>query len=72
MFRRILTSHSGLHIPPETFVLGACIRKFRQHGRRMNWPDLVSLIMAEFEFHPEFHTFETWLGPLVEQLKEAP
>ncbi len=71
LFRRTLTSHSQLHIPPETFVLGACIQKFRKLGRKLSWPDLVSLVMAEFEFHPEFHTFETWLGPLVDRLKGA-
>jgi len=71
LFRRILTSHSQLHIPPETFVIGACIRKFKRYSRRMSWDDLVSLMMAEFEFHPEFHTFEIWLGPLVNRLRNA-
>jgi glycosyltransferase involved in cell wall biosynthesis len=71
LFRRVLTSHSQLHIPPETFVLGSCIRKFRRYHRKLTWPDLVSLMMAEFEFHPEFHTFETWLGPLVNRLQDC-
>lgn len=71
LFRRVLTSHSQLHIPPETFVLGACIQKFQKYGSRLTWPDLVSLMLAEFEFHPEFHTFETWLGPLANRLYEC-
>ena len=38
----------------------------------MNWPDLVNFVLAEFEFHPEWHTFDAWLGPLAEQLKNIP
>ena len=72
LFRRILTSHSQLHIPPETFVLGAVIEKWRKRGRKLAWTDLVALTLAEFEFHPEFHTFETWLGPLAAALQAAP
>jgi len=71
LFRRILTSHSQLYIPPETFVLWSVIRRFRRYGRHMTWPDLVDLVMADFEFHPEFHTFESWLGPLVVRLRGA-
>ncbi len=71
LLRRILTSHSKLHIPPETFVLGQCIRKYKSLGRRLNWPDLVSLVMSQFEFHPEFHTFEMDLAPLVQRLKHV-
>ncbi len=71
LLRRILTAHSQLHLPPETFVLGQCIKKFRKQGRRLNWPDLVSMIMAEFEFHPEFDLFEMNLVPLVQRLQHA-
>jgi hypothetical protein len=71
LFRRILTAHSQLHIPPETFVLGAVIASFKRWGRRLTWPEVVAMVMAEFEFHPEFHTFELWLGPLVNRLKET-
>lgn len=70
LFRRILTSHSALHIPPETFVLGQCIKKFRRYGKCMPWPDLVSVILAEFEFHPEYHTIDVRLAPLIEQLRD--
>ena len=71
LFRRILTAHSELHIPPETFVLGECIRKFKRYGRWLDWPDAVSLIMGLFAFHPEFHTFEMSLEPLVDRLTRA-
>jgi len=72
LFRRILTSHSKLYIPPETFVLGECIQKFQHFGKRMNWPDLVHFVFSLFEFHGEFHTFDVWLGPLVNRLLDLP
>ncbi len=68
LFRRILTSHSGLHIPPETFAMGQCIRKWQRYSSKLAWPDLVHLTLAEYELHPEFHTMETWLGPLADRL----
>ncbi|HED65575.1 MAG TPA: glycosyltransferase [Planctomycetes bacterium] len=71
LFRRILTSHSQLHVPPESFVLGACIRKYRAMGSKMNWPDLVSFVFAQFQFHPEFHLFEMDLEPLVTRLSQV-
>ncbi len=71
LLRRILTSHLDLYIPPETFVLGDCINKFKVYGRKMNWPDLVHFVLSQFEFHPEFHTFNVWLGPLANKLQTA-
>ncbi len=72
LFRRILTAHSKIYIPPETFVLGACIQKFKRFGSKMSWPDLVHFTFSQFEFHPEFHTFDVWLGPLVNRLLNLP
>jgi len=72
LLRRLLTAHSGVHIPPETFVLGDCIDKWKRHGKHLNWPDLVRLILAQFEFHPEFETFEIKLEPLVNRLAHVP
>jgi GT2 family glycosyltransferase len=72
LFRRLLTSHSDLHVPPETFVLGECIDKYRQYRRRMSWADLVHMILSQFEFHNEYHTIDVWLGPLANFLTNAP
>jgi len=72
LFRRILTSHSALHVPPETFVLGECIEKFRRYSRRLSWPDLVQLMLAQFELHHEYHTIDVWLGPLATRLVNTP
>ncbi len=72
LFRRILASHSELYIPPETFVLGEAILKFQRYRTRMSWPDLVHFVLSLFEFHPEFYTFDLWLGPAVNQMIHAP
>jgi glycosyltransferase involved in cell wall biosynthesis len=72
LLRRVLTAHSELHIPPETFVLGELIRGFRRWGRGLTWSELVSLVLSRFELHPEFHTFDLWLGPLAARLASVP
>lgn len=72
LLRRVLTAHSELHIPPETFALGDVVRGFRRWGRGLEWDELVSLVLSRFEFHSEFHTFDTWLGPLVPRLASVP
>jgi len=71
LLRRILYAHPDVHIPPETFVLGDTVRLFRQY-RNMNWPNLVYFVLAQFEFYPEFETFEVSLRPLAQQLLHAP
>ena len=72
LFRRILTAHSALHIPPETFVLGEVLESFRRYGRNLCWPDLISWTLSRFVFHPEWHTFDMELGPLVRRLSDLP
>ncbi len=72
LFRRILTAHSQLHIPPENFALVSSIQKFKQYCKTMVWEDLVHLILSLFEFHHEFYTFKISLRPLVHRLIETP
>jgi hypothetical protein len=38
----------------------------------MSWPDLVSWTLSRFVFHPEWHTFDMELGPLVRRLSDLP
>jgi len=64
-------SHPEVHIPPETFVLGDCIEAYKRF-RSKRWKDLVYLVMAQFEFHHEFYTFDLRLRPLVKRLLHAP
>lgn len=72
LFRRILTAHSELHIPPETFVLGSVLEDFPRVARHSSWPDLVQWVLGRFAFHAEWHTFDAELGPLARRLAEVP
>lgn len=71
LLRRILDSHPDLHIPPETYVLGQTIRVFRRN-RHLPWRDLVYLTLSQFQYHPEFETFDIELRPLAESLLSVP
>jgi protein-tyrosine sulfotransferase len=71
LLRRMLNNHSMLGIPPETYVLGEVIKRYRQN-RSLEWGDLVDLILSTFAFHPEFDTFDMSLQPLVQELQGAP
>jgi hypothetical protein len=71
LLRRLLNNHSALTIPPETYVLGKVIKRFRQNSG-MRWADLVEYIFSAFEFHPEFKTFGFSLRTLVNELKNSP
>ncbi|UCD38034.1 MAG: sulfotransferase [Fidelibacterota bacterium] len=71
LLRRILTSHQELHIPPESYVLAPVIRQYRQL-RNAQWQALVHLVLARFEYHPEFTHFGITLRSLVEELERLP
>lgn len=71
LLRRILYSHPDIYIPPETYVLGRSIKLFRQN-RHLSWAETVHTILAQFEFHQEFETFNISLRPLVNSLVEVP
>ncbi|MFQ5494694.1 MAG: sulfotransferase, partial [Phycisphaerae bacterium] len=71
LVRRILTTNDQLHIPPETYVLAQVIRAFRRH-RAQPWHHLVLLVLALFEFNPEFDRFGVSLRPLFKELRDAP
>lgn len=72
LLRRILTAHSALHVPPETFVLGELVERFPRLARHMSWPDLVAWTYALPAFHAEWHTFGADLGPLVRRMTRLP
>jgi hypothetical protein len=71
LLRRILYAHPSLHIPPETYVLGRTIRLFQRYCR-LPWRDLVFLILAQFQFHEQFFTFNMELGTLALKLLDIP
>lgn len=70
LLRRMLNNHSSIGIPPETYVLGPVIKRYRQH-RGMKWEALVEFVLSAFECHPEFETFNISLQPLVKELKSC-
>lgn len=57
LLRRLLSNHSALYIPPETYVLGRSIRQCLRYPQ-LSWADLTGLIYSNFEFHPEYGTFK--------------
>jgi hypothetical protein len=71
LLRRILQSHPDIHIPPETYVLGDVINGFKNNAN-LYWNDLVGLMLAKFQFHPEFETFGIDLRPLLDELIDSP
>ncbi len=71
LLRRFLMALPGVSIPPETYVLGSCIKLFRAN-RHLPWEVLVELTLARFEFHFEFYTMNIpTLQPLALQLKRV-
>jgi len=65
--RALLVGHSAIAIPPESYVLGGVALQW-DRVNYLDWGDLVRLVVAEFEGHPEFHTWEVDLGPVTEAL----
>lgn len=72
--RAILQSHPVISIPPETYVLGACIKEYLRY-RRLPWNVLVRMIMARFDYQRGdngAHDIGIRLGDLYEPLARAP
>ncbi|WP_197046710.1 sulfotransferase family protein [Oceanobacillus salinisoli] len=67
LLRAILTSHSDISIPPESYVLGSMVRKY-QSLNFLNWEELVKVIIGELEAHPQFSTWEISLDPIYKRL----
>jgi hypothetical protein len=68
LLRAILQTHPEVHIPPETYVLGRVIKNYKRYSR-LPWRVLLIIILAEFEYHPEFGTFGISLRKLYHKLK---
>lgn len=71
LLRRMLVASGQVHIPPETYVLSQVIEHYRRNAY-LDWPTLVNQCMALFELHPEFHTFQITLRPLLPALHALP
>jgi hypothetical protein len=57
LVRRLLMERSDIFIPPESYVLPGAITNLLGAGA-LRWPEKVELFLAQFEYHPEFETFE--------------
>jgi len=71
LLRAILETHPEVHIPPETYVIGKVINDYIRYSR-LPWSILLKIILAEFEYYPEFATFGISLRELYNKLKETP
>ncbi len=71
LLRRILVAHPDIHIPPENHALKSAISVFRRNSV-ISWPQLVRLVLAQFEFNPTFYKFNIDLRPLDTRLVSAP
>ncbi|WP_172379443.1 sulfotransferase family protein [Vibrio sp. Vb339] len=72
LLRRILNQHSEVAIPPETYVLGVASM---QHTAmpHVGWHTMVTTILGNFQFHPDFYTFKiSNLNELHQSLKCLP
>jgi len=70
LLRAILETHPELHIPPETYVIGKVINDYKKYSR-LPWRILLKIILAEFEYYPEFSTFGISLRKLFNDLQES-
>lgn len=70
LLRAILETHPEVHIPPETYVIGKVINDYIRYSR-LPWSILLKVILAEFEYYPEFATFGISLRELYNKLKET-
>jgi len=71
LLRRILCANPGVHIPPETYVLGRVIGMYAEHDT-LRWRHLVYLVLGSFEFHRQFDEFECTLRPAAQKLLDLP
>ncbi|NQY97378.1 MAG: sulfotransferase [Henriciella sp.] len=65
--RRVLMASEQIYIPPETYVIGEILSRWRKWGR-LDWRERVWLFCAYFERHPHFEDLEIEsLNPFSEQ-----
>lgn len=72
LLRKIINNHSKIFIPPETYVMGESIKLYKEN-KNMEWTNLVKLIYSQYQFHPEFDTFNLKsLNSLVQNMASLP
>jgi protein-tyrosine sulfotransferase len=71
LLRRMLMAHPSVHIPPETYVPPQAIQRYSSQANA-NWNTLADLVLATFEYHPEFDKFNISLRELSHRQKTIP
>ncbi len=71
LLRRILNNSPGVHIPPETYVLGRVIKLYERNSHQP-WPILTQLVLSTFEYRSGFETFGITLRPLYNEIAQWP
>lgn len=71
LLRAILMGHETVVIPPESYVLGHLVRNYRTQSH-LPWPRLVRHVFSNFEFHPEFETWNLDLAPVFRECSSWP
>lgn len=71
LLRRMLIAHPDVYIPPESWMLGRCVKLWRQNPS-LTWRDRVYLIVAQFEYTPGMRE-AGWpeLAPVAKRLLEV-
>ncbi len=67
LLRSILVSNNLVAIPPESYAFHMAYRKYRAFAW-LKWPELVKLIVSEFESHPQYCTWNLNLAPVYQKL----
>ncbi len=67
LLRKLLCETEGIHIPPETYVLGKSIQSF-SGMRHLSWEEIVLVTVGYFEFSPHRDTFGVSFAPAVDEL----
>lgn len=57
LIRRVLMASEQIYIPPETYVVGQILSRWRD-WRKLRWREKTRLIAAAFEHHSMFDDFE--------------
>ena len=72
LLRRIVMGHPDIYIPPETYVLGPCIRSYRRY-QHLDWRTLSRLVLSMFALSEDFETFPTQsLHSLYKEIRKYP
>jgi len=72
LLRAILVQHPTVSIPPESFVLGRLVRRFRRYYGRLPWPVCVRLVTSDFARGVDFPFWDLPLGAFVQEAEAMP